>query len=182
MEAEADMKEAKERADTLKKAADKAKKEKEQTYQTKNAISEYEEAKWHYEQKQSYYKMYKKSQKEVQGTIDAITEKMTKMDLYTSAQVEKKLKEYTAETMRLKKESEKLDKDFNLYVVEAKREIELSKKKVPPLSEQIENNVRSIMGNLRPMDEVEKEIIAERKKNVKKSFSVVSRRFMRIGA
>jgi hypothetical protein len=182
MEAEATMKEAKERADTLKKAAEKAKKEKEQTYQTRNAISEYEEAKWHYEQKQSYYKMYKKSQKEVQGTIDAIIEKMSKMDLHTPAQVEKKLKEYTAEIMGLKKESEKLDKDFNFYVAEAKREIELSKKKVPPLPEQIENNVRSIMGNLRPMDEVEKEIKAEREKGVKKAFSVISKRLIRIGA
>jgi predicted nucleic acid-binding Zn-ribbon protein len=182
MEAEANMKEAKERMDALKKTADKAKKEKEQTYKTRNAISDYEEAKWHYEQKQSYYKMYKKSQKEVQGTIDAITEKMTKMDLYTPAQVETKLKEYTAEITRLKKESERLDKDFNFYVAEAKREIELSKKNVPPLAEQIENNVRSIMGDLRPMDEVEKEIKAERGKGIKKAFSVVSKRLIRIGA
>jgi phosphoenolpyruvate-protein kinase (PTS system EI component) len=107
---------------------------------------------------------------------------MNKLDLHTPAQVEIKLKEYTAEIQRLKKESEKMDKEFNRYVADAKREIELSKKKVPPLAEQIENNVRSIMGDLRPMDEVEKEIKAEREKSVKKAFSVVSKRFIRIGA
>jgi hypothetical protein len=181
MEYEASMKETKEKYDALKKEAEKLKKQGSsyEEEKTKRALGE---AKWNYEQKQSYYKMYKRSQKEVQGIIDSIAEKMTKMDIHTSGQVEKKLKEYTAEIARLKKESEKLDKEFNFYVADAKREIELSKKKVPPLSEQIEHNVRSIMGDLRPMDEVEKEIKAERDKNVKKAFFVKSKRFMRIGA
>ncbi|MDR1904384.1 MAG: hypothetical protein LBQ88_19135, partial [Treponema sp.] len=180
MESEAAMKGAKEKLDSLKKGYEKAKKDKDKSDESLEAISDYEEAEWQYKQKQTYYKSYKKSAKEVQDAIEAITQKMNKLDLQTPAQVEIKLKEYTAEIQRLKKESEKLDKEFDRYVADAKREIELSKKKVPPLSEQIENNVRSIMGDLRPMDEVEKEIRAEREKSVKKAFAVVSKRFLRI--
>jgi hypothetical protein len=181
MESEARMNEKKEEYDELKKNAEKLKKQG-SAYNEERVKLALNEARWDYEQKQSYYKMYKKSQKGVQETIDSVAEKMAKMGLHTSDQVDKKLKEYTAEILWMKQEIEKLDKGFDLYVAEAKRQIELSKERVPSLAEQIENNVRSIMGNLRPMSEVEKEIKAEREKSVKKAFSVKIKRFIRIRA
>jgi hypothetical protein len=178
MEAEENMKNAKAEYDAMKKDAEKLKKQ--GPYDENRVKRALEEEKWNYDQKQSYYKMYKKSAKEIQNTIDAFTAKLTKIDLQTPEQIESRLKSYTKEISRLKQESEKLDKQFDFYVAEAKKEIELSKKKLPPISEQIERNVRSIMGDLRPMNEVEKEIMAER--GIKKAFSVVSKRIIRISA
>jgi predicted nucleic acid-binding Zn-ribbon protein len=93
-----------------------------------------------------------------------------------AGKVEDKLKEIAASIQKMKDEETAIDKSYNVELEKAKKELQAAKQKMPPLEEVITNNVNSIMNDLKPMEQVKKEMEAK-KQGLKKSFVIINGRF-----
>jgi hypothetical protein len=171
--AEAEMLKKREERDKWKKKLDDAKKNKESPSSIREREDTLNSAKWELEQATSEYRRDRKYWKECQDEVDLYMAKFKKQGIKPD-KIENKLKEIAASIQKLKNEEQAIDKSYSVELENAKKELEKQKQKLPPLSAMIEDNVKSIMGDLRPMDEVKKEILNER--GIKKSFVIVKNR------
>jgi uncharacterized protein YdcH (DUF465 family) len=170
---EAAMLKRREDRDKAQKALEKLKKEKARPDRIVDASEELDRIKYQLEQANSIYRRDRKFWKEVQDDIDAYNAKFTKMGI-RAGKVEDKLKEISANIQKLKDEEERINDSYSLELARAKKELESQRQKLPPLDQQIAENVRSIMGNLRPMEAVKKEILEKR--TIKKSLVIMNNR------
>jgi uncharacterized coiled-coil DUF342 family protein len=170
--AEADVQKARKDRDEAQNKYAKLKTEKAPKSQINEAVSILNRAKWNLERSASEFRSERRAYKEVRDVVDAITAKFQKQGIKPE-KMDAVLKGIAANIAKMKGEVEKLDSQFDVYVREAQRKIEAAKVKLPPLSEQIKLNVRSIMDDLRPMEDVKKEILKQREQTaagMKKSF------------
>jgi hypothetical protein len=176
--AEAAMLGARKDRDEAQKKLEKIKKDKAPSGQVKGAEDALNNAKWKLETAASEFRSERRAYKGVKDVVDAITAKFQKQGIKPE-KMDDVLKDIAANILKMKNEVEKLNSQFDFYVQEARKKIEDARINVPPLADQIKHNVRSIMGDLRPMDEVKKEILKERE--LEKSFVVYRDRiFLRI--
>ncbi|GHV91206.1 hypothetical protein AGMMS50268_17090 [Spirochaetia bacterium] len=166
-EAEAEMKEQKTELDSLKKELEKRKKEKAETYRIKEVETDIEQQKWRYEKAQSTYRRERDYVKEIQGTIDGLQAKFKRQGI-KPGKVDDRLKEIAANIQRFKAEVERINKNYTVYLEQAKRELKAASQKLPPVQDLIDQNVKAIMSDLKPMDVVKEELKKERAIN--KSF------------
>ncbi|MDR2702173.1 MAG: N-6 DNA methylase [Spirochaetaceae bacterium] len=178
-EAESVMLEYREKRDAAQKELEKAKKYGDKSIQVSDAKRVLDREKWNLENATSRYRREKKIVKELQDTIDVIHTKFRKLDIKPN-KVDEKLKDIAAGIQRLKKEETAINDSYKDEVAKAKRELEAQREKLPPLKDMIEDNVRSIMGDLRPMDDkLKAEIRAEaaaKKTGVKKALVIIGNR------
>ncbi|MDR0684389.1 MAG: hypothetical protein LBF83_04610 [Spirochaetaceae bacterium] len=104
----------------------------------------------------------KNSRKSDQDAIDAIRAKFEKMGVKKEADIERKERQMLDEVKMYSEELEQISKNRNKYVEEARRQTAAESTEARPLNELIKENVNSIITDLRPMDDVEKEIEAAR--------------------
>jgi chromosome segregation ATPase len=104
----------------------------------------------------------KNSKKTEQDAIDTIQAKFDKMSIKKEADIERKTRQMLDEIKMYSEELERISKNREKYVEEARQQIAAESMEVRPLTELITENVQSIITDLRPMDEVKKEIEAER--------------------
>ena len=104
----------------------------------------------------------KNARKGEQDAIDTIRAKFDKMSIKKEADIERKTRQMLDEIKMYSEELERIGKNREKYVEEARRQIAAESTEVRPLDELITENARSIISDLRPMDEVKKEIEAER--------------------
>jgi hypothetical protein len=167
-EAESTMLEYREARDNAQKEYEKAKKSNDDRT-IANATREMNRAKWDLDNATSTYRREKKSVKELQDIIDGIHVKFRKLDIKPD-RVDDRLKEIAAGIQKLKKEETAINESYKDEVEKAKQELEAQRENLPPLETMIDDNVKSIMGDLRPMDDaLRAEIRAEAaaKKNSK---------------
>jgi len=133
-------------------------------------------AKWELEQATSTYRSEKKVWKEYNDQSELYRAKFRKMGIRPGKEDEK-LKEISASIQKLKDEETAIENSYSVELEKAKKELAAQRQKLPPISALIDDNVNSIMGNLRPMDEVKKEIEAEMAaKGIKKSLVILHNR------
>jgi hypothetical protein len=134
-------------------------------------------AKWELEQATSEYRTERKIWKEYNDQSELYRAKFKKMGIRPGKH-EDKLKEISASIQRLKDDETRIEESYNEELEKAKKDLAKQQKKFPVLSAMVDDNVSSIMGNLRPMDEVKKEIEVEiaAGKGVNKSIVVLNNR------
>jgi hypothetical protein len=107
----------------------------------------------------------KNGKKSDQDAIDTIRAKFDKMGIKKESDIERKERQMLDEIKMYSEQLDQISKARDKYVEEARRQIAAESVEVLPLNELIQENVNSIIKDLRPMDEVEKEIEAERGMN-----------------
>jgi hypothetical protein len=171
--AEAAMLKRREQRDAAQKNLEKMKKEKANAGYISGAEKELERAKWEVEQKTSEFRVARRSWKEVQEEVDNYNAKFRKMGI-KAGKVEEKLKEISSTIQKLKEDEESIKASYKFELEKAKKELRSQIRQLPALETQIADNVKSIMGDLRPMDEVKEEILRER--GMKKSLVIQGNR------
>jgi hypothetical protein len=116
----------------------------------------------------------KNSKKTEQDTIDTIRAKFDKMGIKKESDVDRKARQMLDEIKMYNEQLAQIDKDRDKFIQEAKAQIEAESVEARPLNELIKENVNSIITDLRPMDDVKKEIETER--GLKKSILLFIRR------
>jgi hypothetical protein len=96
------------------------------------------------------------------------------MGVKNEADIERKERQMLDEIKMYSERLDQISKNRDKYIEEARRQIAAESVEARPLNELIKENVNSIVTDLRPMDEVKKEIEAER--GMKKSILVFKRR------
>jgi DNA repair exonuclease SbcCD ATPase subunit len=172
-EAEAEVQEARKSRDKAKKALEKLEKNGASTPAIMAAKRELDSAKYDLERAESSFRNEKKAWKEYKDLSDSCQAKFRKMDIKPGKE-EAKLKEIAAGIQKLRDQEAAIDESYKDELKKAERELAAARIKLPSLSEMIDGNVNSIMGDLRPMDEVKKEIIAEREAKMKKSLVIAA--------
>jgi hypothetical protein len=104
----------------------------------------------------------KNSKKGEQDAIDTIRAKFDKMGIKKEADIERKERQMLDEIKMYSEQLDQISKNRDKYIEEARRQIAAESAEARPLNELIKENVSSIITDLRPMDEVKKEIEAER--------------------
>jgi hypothetical protein len=176
--AEAAMQEARKDRDEAQKNLEKLKKEKDPAGRIADTESELNRAKWILETATSEFRNERRAYKEVKDRADAITMKFQKQGIKPE-KMDAVLKDIAANIAKMQKEVDELNNQFEFYVRDAQKKLETAKVKVPPLEDQIQHNVRSIMDDLKPMEIVKKEILQQREQaaaKVKKSFVILNNR------
>jgi hypothetical protein len=175
-EAESDLTKAREKRDTLKKQLDKLDKDQSSKEGIATAKRSYESAKFEVDRANSYFIRERRAYKEVKDDADMYLAKFRKLDIKPN-EIEGKLKEISTRIQSFKDEEQKIADSYKIELEKATKELEAQKQKLPPLAQQITDNVKTIMGDLRPMDAVKKEILAERAvlKKSKKVMLVIRR-------
>ena len=174
--AEAAMLSRREKRDEAQKVFDKAKKGDDRNA-AMDAQRKLDHEKWELEQATSEFRNERKAWKQVQDEVDVYTAKFNKLGIKPEG-IEGKLKEIAASINKMKEDEKAIDESYKDELERATRELTAQRQKLPPLNTQIEDNVKSIMGDLRPMDEVKEEIKAERaaKAALNKSFIIWNNR------
>jgi hypothetical protein len=116
----------------------------------------------------------KNGRKGEQDAIDAIRAKFDKMGIKKEADIESKERQMLDEIKMYSEQLDQISKNRDKYIEEARQQIAAESTEARPLNELIKENVNSIITDLRPMDEVKKEIEAER--GMKKSILLFIRR------
>jgi len=174
--AESEMLKKREARDKAKNHVDDLEKKKADQYTVMTAKRALDKAKWELEQATSVYRTEKKVWKEYNDIYETYRNKFRKMGIRPGKEDEK-LKEISASIQKLKDQEESIENSYAFELEKAKKELEAQRKKIPPISSMVDENVSSIMGDLRPMDEVEKEIKAEMEaKGIKKSLVILNNR------
>jgi hypothetical protein len=175
--AESEMLKKREARDKAKSKVDELEKKKADQYTIMTAKRALDHAKWELEQATSVHRTEKKVWKEYNDQSEMYRNKFRKMGIRPGKEDEK-LKEISASIQKLKDQEESIENSYAFELEKAKKELEAQRKKIPPISSLVDENVSSIMGDLRPMDEVKKEIEAEMaaKGEVKKSFVFLDNR------
>ena len=173
--AEAEMLKKRDARDAAKKRADEAEKKKTGTNDLMQARRVLDSAKWELEHATSRYRQERKAFKETKDSVDLYLAKFVKMGIKPDG-IDAKLKEIGAGIQKLKKEEEAISNSYQTELQKAAKELKSQRQKLPSLEQMISDNVETIMGDLRPMDAVRKEILAERA--TKKSFVIRNGRFL----
>jgi hypothetical protein len=118
----------------------------------------------------------KSARKDEQDAIDAIHAKFDKMGIKKQADVERKERQMQDEIKIYGGQLGRIEKNRKEYIKEARKQIAMESVEARPLKELIKENVNSIITDLRPMNEVTKEIEAERTATMGKSILVFIRR------
>jgi hypothetical protein len=160
-EYEVAMEKKREHRDRCKKNVDDLQKKKADKSEMVSANRALDQAKWELDLANSRFRQAKKLVKQAKDDIEMYETKFRKLDIKPS-EIEKKLKEISASISAFKDEEKAIDDSYSVELEKAKKQLAAQKQKIPPLKQQIQDNINSIMGNLRPMDEVKKEIKAER--------------------
>jgi hypothetical protein len=116
----------------------------------------------------------KNSKKGEQDAIDTIRAKFEKMGIKKEADIDRKERQMLDEIKMYSEQLDQISKNRDKYVEEARQQIAEESTEAQPLNELINENVNSIVTDLRPMDEVKKEIEEER--GMKKSILLFIRR------
>jgi hypothetical protein len=169
--AEAELAEIRKTRDDVQKKLEKLKKDKAPASNINNTEILLNDVKWRLERANSEFRNERRAYKEVKDIVDAVTAKFQKQGIKPE-KMETVLKDIAAHIVDLKKQVEKLDSQFDSYVREAQKKLEAAKVNLPPLATQIKDHVRSIMDDLRPMDDLKKEIEAKRAAGLKKSLVI----------
>ncbi|MDR2534945.1 MAG: N-6 DNA methylase [Treponema sp.] len=174
--AEAAMMKARKMRDEAQKAYDKAVKEKGKEFvdEATRFADDLRHAKWELEQATSSFRRERKTYKEIQDDVERYHAKFKKMSIRLG-KVDEKLKEISANIQSLKQQEEAIENSYNTELEKAKRELAAAGQKIPPLKEQTADNVKSIMGNLRPMDEYKESIKAARERGDTRSTKEIIR-------
>jgi uncharacterized phage infection (PIP) family protein YhgE len=134
--------------------------------------------KWELEEATSEWREEKRYFKQNQDTIDAVHAKFRRLDI-KPGKVDEKLKEIAAGIQKLKDQEKAINDSYSEELEKAEKELKAARKRIPPLKTMIEENVSSILGDLRDMnDDMKAEIKAEldAKRRVKKSFVIINNR------
>ncbi|GMO51855.1 MAG: hypothetical protein Pg6C_16900 [Treponemataceae bacterium] len=172
--AEAAMLKRREERDAAQKQFDKYKKAGWSKQELSGAQRDLDEAKWELEQATSSFRRERKSYKEIQDDVERYHAKFKKMGIRLG-KVDEKLKEISANIQTLKQQEEAIENSYNFELENAKKELAAAGHKLPPLKEQTADNVKSIMGNLRPMDEYKEGIKTVREKGDTRSTKEIIR-------
>jgi histidyl-tRNA synthetase len=116
----------------------------------------------------------KNCRKQAQETIDTIHAKFEKMGIKKESDIERKEREILDEIKLYSDKLEKIEKNRDQYVAEARRQIAAEGTEARPLEELTKENVQSILSDLRPMNAVRTEIETER--GIKKSMRLFFRK------
>jgi hypothetical protein len=168
-EADAAVQDARKARDTAQKHLDKLKKAAAVPRWISEAESELLKAKWKLEKAMSEFRGDRRAYMGEKDIVDAVTAKFQKQGVRPE-KMDDILKNIAAKISKTKEEVEELDNQFDFYVQDAQKKIKAAKMKLPSLTELTKQNVRSIMDDLRPMEDVKKEIMKRR--GMKKSFVV----------
>ena len=159
--AEADLNKRREARDVAKKRVDELEKKKANHGEIQAAKIALDRAKWEVENATSYHRRERKAWKEAKDDVELYLAKFRKMGIRPN-EIERKLKDISANIHALKEEEQAIADSYKIELEKATRELEAQRQSLPPLEQMIADNVKSIMGDLRPMDAVKKEIMAER--------------------
>jgi hypothetical protein len=176
--AEAKMLKCREARDKEQKQFDKWKKEGWSKQELSGAQRAVDRTKYELDVATSEWREEKRYFKQEQDIIDAVQAKFRRLDIKPD-KIDDKLKEIAAGIQELKDQEKAISDSYNEELEKAEKELKAARKRIPPLSSQIEENVASILGDLRDMnDEAKTEIKAEldAKRKVKKSFVVINNR------
>jgi hypothetical protein len=157
--AEAAMLKRREERDEAQKAYDKVKNG--ERYASMDAQRKLDHAKYMLETDTATFRRERRAWKESQDDVDMYLAKFRKMGVKPE-RIEDKLKEIAATIQGMKEDEQNIKDSYNVELAKAKKELEAQRQKLPPLESIIAANVKTIMGDLRPMDEVKEEIKKER--------------------
>jgi hypothetical protein len=158
--AEAEMLDYRKKRDEAQKKLEKAKKSEDRAA-IMDATRELNHEKWELDNATSSYRNEKKAYKELSDRVAALEAKFKRLDIKPE-KIDDKLKEISAGIQKLKADEDAINNSYETELKKAKKELEAQKQKFPPLSEMIDDNIASIMGDLRSMKYVKEEIKTER--------------------
>jgi chromosome segregation ATPase len=120
----------------------------------------------------------KNKRKAAMNAIESIHAKFDKMGIKKEADIERKERVMLDEINTYSEQLEKIKNNRKIYVEEARRQIAAESVDVLPLDELTKENVRSILSDLRPMDEnmeaeLRSEIAAKNGAGLKKSILIM---------
>ena len=115
---------------------------------------------WAKDRLQDSKKSFKTAQKEIvlaEEINTGIKERLNGMGI-EFGKTDERVKKEELELEQMFNEQEEIKKNKEQYILEAKKQIEASKKTVPPIRETVKNTVKLMLGNLKPMEELAKAI------------------------